>query len=410
VKNWGRPVQQQGLQSLVELSCEVYTKRLFVSPLIPTPDYSRLEKTVFSHPRIRSLTALVAGAGALGNEVVRILGLLGVAKVLVVDPDVVEASNLPRSFFFWGEEAVGKAKVSGLVEALTPHFPATQWVGLECEIADVGFGRIAESDILFSCVDSDLARLEIAYISTKLNISVIDAGLGSKNYSHGRISYFPGAKGACYGCMLSPGKRRELLQYWQATVRPCGAAGLLDEREFPSTPTMASAVAAMQVEFGLRSFFGERPATFGEPPSTAIESRSWEVRLHPQASMTEFWSPVSESCPFHDWGEQRMFRSPDPEVTIQELLAGANADDLLLDWPICTKAECLSCQHEWSPMLRLARMRLGARCPVCGSGNVLEVETTRSVGRDSPFVHFRPSALGLPLDHLYTFGSRSGKP
>ena len=376
---------------------------LFVSPLIPTPDYSRLEETVFGHPRVRGLTALVAGAGALGNEVVRILGLLGVARVLVVDPDVVEASNLPRSFFFWGREAVGKAKVSSLVDALTPHFPATLWKGLKCEIADVGFGRIAESGILFSCVDSDLARLEIAYISTKLDIAVVDGGLGTKNYSHGRISYFPGAKGACYGCMLSPRKRRELLQYWHATVRPCSAGDRLSEQEFPSTPTMASAVAAMQVEFGLRSLFGERS-------ETTIESRSWEIRLHPKVSMTEFRTPVSERCPFHERGHQKMVGAPGPEVTIQEMLTSASADHLLLDWPICTKAECLSCHHEWVPMLRLATMRRQALCPVCGSGSVLEVETTRSIGRDSPFVHFPPSALGLPPDHLYTLGNRFGRP
>ena len=39
---------------------------------------------------------LVIGAGALGNEVVKNLALLGMGRVVVVDMDTVEASNLSR--------------------------------------------------------------------------------------------------------------------------------------------------------------------------------------------------------------------------------------------------------------------------------------------------------------------------
>jgi len=367
----------------------------FVSPQIPTADYSRLERTIFNNQQVRSLSTLVVGGGALGNEVVRIPGLLGVARVLIVDPDIVEVSNLPRSFFFWSGDAVGRAKVSGLVEALTNHFPATHWEGLQCEIADVGLARIAKADILFSCVDNDLARLEIAYISTKLDIAVADGGLGTKNYSHGRMSYFPGAKGACYGCLLSPQKRRELLQSWQATLRPCTGGEASVDEVLSSTPTMASVVAAMQVELGLRYLFEDRS-------QTTVESRSLEVRLHPTASMTEYRTRVSESCPFHECTEGELIESSDPQATIEEVLNQAAADFLVLDWPICTKAECLSCHHQWLPMQRLAAIRRRGHCPACGSGNLLELETVRTIGRDSRFLRLRPQALGLPIDHLFT--------
>ncbi len=43
---------------------------------------------------------LVVGAGALGNEVLKSLALLGVGHVVVYDMDRIEESNLNRSVLF----------------------------------------------------------------------------------------------------------------------------------------------------------------------------------------------------------------------------------------------------------------------------------------------------------------------
>src|SRR5688500_19962976 len=43
---------------------------------------------------------LVIGAGALGNEIIKNLALLGVGNILVVDLDRVENSNLSRSILY----------------------------------------------------------------------------------------------------------------------------------------------------------------------------------------------------------------------------------------------------------------------------------------------------------------------
>src|SRR6266498_1188996 len=141
-------------------------------------DYSRLTGTPFSSERLGKLSVIVVGAGALGNEVARILGLLGTGHVKMVDPDTVHTSNLPRSTFFWPKNAIGQNKASALVKLASSWFRDTCWTDITVEIADVGFQKIAGSDLMFSCVDSDLARLEIAYISTKLGIPVMDGGLG----------------------------------------------------------------------------------------------------------------------------------------------------------------------------------------------------------------------------------------
>jgi hypothetical protein len=356
-------------------------------------DYSRLEHTAFTRTRLRQLRALVVGAGALGNEVARSLGLLGVGQVTIVDPDVVEPSNLPRSIFFSPAHS-GRNKASALVGVATVMFPDTGWAAIGSEIADVGFQRIRGSHLLFSCVDSDLARLETAYISKKLGLSVCDGGLGWPDYSHGRVTFFPGTMdGACFACMLTPRRRRELLEWWQATVRPCSPWNST-EAESASTPMMAAIVGSMQVELGLRSVFESED---GAVPAC----RSVEINIHPNRRIDEFTVPVSSECPFHEMHEPLRGTTHDA-MTFAELLDSASSDTLLLDWPICTEAKCVSCNATWPPMQRVARLRRTGRCPACQSSQVMELKIIREIGRSSEWLHYRPSALGLPEQHMYS--------
>lgn len=62
--------------------------------------------------KLREISILVAGCGATGSHVLELLVRMGVREVLVVDPDIVELSNLHRTSLF-KEEDVGspKAKV-----------------------------------------------------------------------------------------------------------------------------------------------------------------------------------------------------------------------------------------------------------------------------------------------------------
>lgn len=50
--------------------------------------------------KLARMKVLVVGAGALGNEIVKNLALLGFRQMLVVDLDNIEHSNLSRSILF----------------------------------------------------------------------------------------------------------------------------------------------------------------------------------------------------------------------------------------------------------------------------------------------------------------------
>ena len=62
--------------------------------------------------------ALVVGAGALGNEIVKNLALLGWGNVLIADMDRIENSNLSRSILYReSDNGQFKAEVAARVVA-----------------------------------------------------------------------------------------------------------------------------------------------------------------------------------------------------------------------------------------------------------------------------------------------------
>lgn len=67
---------------------------------------------------IRHSRVLMVGAGAVGNEVCKNLGLLGIGKIVLVDPDKVAASNLNRCVFFRPGDHDEKFKVDAITERL----------------------------------------------------------------------------------------------------------------------------------------------------------------------------------------------------------------------------------------------------------------------------------------------------
>src|SRR6186997_2722198 len=63
--------------------------------------YSRLRLIQWwDQEKLRAAKVMVVGAGAIGNEVLKNLALLGIGHVWVVDCDEIEDSNLTRSILF----------------------------------------------------------------------------------------------------------------------------------------------------------------------------------------------------------------------------------------------------------------------------------------------------------------------
>ncbi|WP_207765360.1 HesA/MoeB/ThiF family protein [Cuspidothrix issatschenkoi] len=98
--------------------------------------------------RLKAAKILVAGAGALGNEVLKNLALVGVGNITVIDFDTVSITNLTRSVLF-RESDVGLPKVEiARQRVLEPH--GESWLKPEMlvNLPTTNYDIIPESDIL----------------------------------------------------------------------------------------------------------------------------------------------------------------------------------------------------------------------------------------------------------------------
>jgi molybdopterin/thiamine biosynthesis adenylyltransferase len=208
---------------------------------------------------IRRARALVVGAGALGNEVTKNLAMMGVREIVVVDFDTVDVSNLTRSVFFRDSDA-GRHKVDCLAERLVEVNSDVKITPLHGRFADtVGLGLLRHMDMVFSCLDNRAARAELNEACYKVNKPWVNGGMDNLL---GEVSaYIPG-DGPCYECLLCARARAAIHE-----ARSCAkvAADAIAQGRVPTTSTMGSIVAALQVQEAIKIGQGDKkPGTGGD--------------------------------------------------------------------------------------------------------------------------------------------------
>lgn len=107
--------------------------------------------------KIRAAKVLVAGCGGLGSNVAHMLVRCGFRDLVLVDCDVVEASNLNRQFFF--PEQLGQPKARALAQTLLRLNPALR---LQTRVQRVEAGGVAAlaqgRDLLVEAFDSPASK------------------------------------------------------------------------------------------------------------------------------------------------------------------------------------------------------------------------------------------------------------
>jgi sulfur carrier protein ThiS adenylyltransferase len=106
---------------------------------------------------LRASTVAVAGCGGLGSNAAVALVRAGMGSLILVDHDVVEASNLNRQYFFLGD--IGRSKVDALADHLRAINPDIQ-LGLHEQTltADDVPRLFARADLLIEALDHASAK------------------------------------------------------------------------------------------------------------------------------------------------------------------------------------------------------------------------------------------------------------
>jgi adenylyltransferase/sulfurtransferase len=214
--------------------------------------FSRFELiSWWDQQRLRAARVLVVGAGALGNEVVKNLALLGVGHLVVADMDRVEISNLSRSTLF-READCGRPKAEVAAEHACRLFPGISATGLHTNVLyGVGLGLFRWADVVIGALDNREARLQVGRFSALANRPWVDGGI---DVLSGIARVFWPGDGPCYECTLSEADWAVLEQRRACSLLPRDTTMM--DRPVPTTPTTASVVAGVQCAEALKILHG----------------------------------------------------------------------------------------------------------------------------------------------------------
>ena len=269
----------------------------------------------FKKDKVKNARVLVAGAGALGNEVVKNLALFGIGHIYVCDFDQIEISNLTRSILFREEDAYNHAYKAEIVakraKEINPQIEVTPIVGNL--FSEVGFGLYKAVDVIIGCLDSRIARYQLNRLSMRAGKTWIDGSI--ENLTGVVKVYTPGV--SCYECGLS---REEFNNIMLRTgcadvVRTQTSAGRI-----ATTPISASIIGAMQVQEAMKVIHTEE----GQPvPFKTLSGKMWRFEGMTNAVNVYKYASWKNNCPAHErWDDIVKGENLSANMSVAQILEG----------------------------------------------------------------------------------------
>jgi len=203
----------------------------------------------FSQEQVAASRIAVIGAGAVGNEVVKNLTLLGCGAIDVFDFDVVEIHNLARSVLLRESDA-GRNKAEAVAERARDLDPHVEVRAVPGDFWDtLSLGRLQEYDCAVSAVDNFEARLKLNQLCLIARVDLVNTGLDSRWAVVESFPFSGAFDPACYECTLPESAYARVAERYS-----CG--GLLRrariERRIPTTAITASIAGALAASAALR--------------------------------------------------------------------------------------------------------------------------------------------------------------
>ena len=353
--------------------------------------------------RLARARVLVVGAGALGNEVVKNLVLIGVGNIVVIDGDIVESSNLSRCIFFRSEDE-GESKALVLAQRAATLNPDVTIVGLPIDVRSLGSGVALRADVIVGALDNREARLYLNRLAARAGRSWVDGAIEALS-GVARVFRPPDV---CYECTLTESD-------W-LTLAHRQSCRLLTKQDMqlgkvPTTATTSSIVAGIQSQEVVKLIHEGRPGvlplsggivfdganndsyplTYPTDPNCMAHHRYVDpiaISLDSTTFGTVTFSAIAESA----WPE--LSDLPGAHVTIDL------GDDQVVGW------KCTTCGNR-APESRPASLIAwgDGLCPECGGARQPEVVT--SVQIPGPHSGATAHSFGIRSDEILSVSSGS---
>lgn len=134
----------------------------------------------------------VVGAGATGSAVAALLIRLGIGRIIVIDDDVLELSNLNRVHGARRiDVAVGLAKVDNIARMATDADLGSEIVTLQSWAgSNESRDALKSCDVVFGATDDHSGRMFLNRLARYYGIPLIDLGLRMKRHEDGHVDVF----------------------------------------------------------------------------------------------------------------------------------------------------------------------------------------------------------------------------
>lgn len=270
----------------------------------------------FKKERVNNARVLVAGAGALGNEVIKDLALFGVGHIFVVDFDRIEVSNLTRSVLFRETDAFEhkfKAEVAAQrAMEINPQIKVTPIVGNL--FSDVGLALYKSVDVIIGCLDSRLARYQLNRMAIRAGKTWIDGSI--ENLTGVVKVYTPGI--SCYECGIS---REEFNIIMLRTGCADVVRSQTSQGRVATTPISASIVGAVQAQEAMK-IIHQDCYDADKMPFTTLQGKMWRYEGLTNTTNSYRFASWKKTCPAHEqWDSIAQIQNMTADMTVANAFA-----------------------------------------------------------------------------------------
>ena len=148
--------------------------------------------------RLLEASVMIVGLGGLGGYVLEQLARCGLGKVVAVDPDRFELTNLNRQLLA-DDTSIGLAKIETARKRIAVVNPGVEFIGHEMRVEDLPEAAYDGVELIFDCLDQVPSRLHLEGAGTRLNIPIMHGAIGGW---YGQVALVAPASGiltALYG-------------------------------------------------------------------------------------------------------------------------------------------------------------------------------------------------------------------